>query len=133
TVRIPRFAILLFFLAIPAHAMGNASPPATPPAAAAGAPAPDNAKPVPDMTAQPAAEEKIIDLKTLKSRAAKGDPGAQDMLGNHYEEGDGVKQDSVKAAKWYYRSAQQGYAKAQSDLGVLYLRGDGVPQDYEQA
>ena len=50
-----------------------------------------------------------------------------------YYHGDGVPQDHAKAALWYRRAAEQGYALAQSYLGGMYFRGDGVPQDYALA
>ena len=41
--------------------------------------------------------------------------------------------DDKKAAEWFRRAAQQGFARAQYNLGVLYTNGDGVPQDPSQA
>ncbi len=90
-------------------------------------------KPPPMDSAGAENREPVPDLKTIMSRAAKGDPRSQDLVGKHYEQGDGVPPDSAKAAKWYFRGAQQGYAQAQNDLGYLYLKGEGVPQDYRQA
>jgi TPR repeat protein len=37
--------------------------------------------------------------------------------------------DTPRAARWYKRAADQGYAKAQYNLGVLYSQGDGVAKD----
>jgi hypothetical protein len=75
----------------------------------------------------------VLDLKTLRKRAAQGDSGAQYELGSRYEDGISVKQDFRKAARLYYRAAQQGHAKAQNSLAYLYLKGSGVPQDYGEA
>jgi TPR repeat protein len=119
-LRLFRLIICTVFLAVPAYA--DNAPVSLPNLKA---PAMDSAASV--------NYETVPDLKTILSRAAKGDPLAQDLVGKHYEEGDGVKQDSAKAAKWYFRGAQQGYAQAQNDLGYLYLKGEGVPQDYGQA
>lgn len=119
-MRLCRLIIFMTLLAAPAYAddasvsLPNLKAPAMDPAA-------------------PKNHETVPDLKTILSRAAKGDPVAQDLVGKHYEEGDGVPRDSAKAAKWYFRGAQQGYAQAQNDLGYLYLKGEGVPQDYGQA
>jgi hypothetical protein len=119
-MRLLRLIVFIAFLAVPAYAND-----ASMPLANFKAPAMDSAASRND--------EIVPDLKTIQSRAAKGEPGAQDLVGKHYEEGDGVPQDSAKAAKLYFRAAQQGYIQAQKDLGYLYLKGDGVPQDYAQA
>ena len=38
-----------------------------------------------------------------------------------------------KAATWYRKAAEQGYARAQTNLGSLYKDGLGVEPDNEQA
>lgn len=43
--------------------------------------------------------------------------------------GFGVPQDYGKSARWFRRSAEQGYAAAQTDLGFQYMNGIGVPKD----
>ena len=43
----------------------------------------------------------------------------QFLLGQKYEKGDGVTQDNQKAADWYSKAAEQGYADAQYRLGIL--------------
>ena len=58
---------------------------------------------------------------------------AQYNLGELYAKGNWVNQDYEKAAKWYRKAAEQGYAKAQFNLGILYDNGDGVEQDYAEA
>ena len=47
-----------------------------------------------------------------------------------YDNGQGVPQDYVQAAKWYRLAADQGNATAQSNLGGMYASGQGVPKDY---
>lgn len=118
--RLSRLIIFMALLAAPAYAND------------ASVSLPGEKAPAMDSAA-PKNHEAVSDLKTILSRAAKGDPVAQDLVGKHYEEGGDVPQDTAKAAKWYLRSAQQGYAQAQNDLGYLYLKGEGVPQDYGQA
>lgn len=49
------------------------------------------------------------------------------------ELGRGAPQDLAKAAKWYRRAAELGYADAQNDLAKLYDDGRGVPQDNVKA
>jgi hypothetical protein len=59
---------------------------------------------------------------------------AQYELAGKYESGsDGFVKDETEAAKWYRKSADQGYAAAQSSLGVMYFVGRGVPQDDREA
>ena len=50
-----------------------------------------------------------------------------------YDTGDDVPKDSVEAAKWYRKAAEQGAANAQNSLGACYWLGNGVPKDYVQA
>jgi len=55
-----------------------------------------------------------------------------------YEDGEGVKQNYVLAAKWYRRAAEHvpdfgGAGQGRNNLALLYLNGRGVPQDYIQA
>ena len=71
-------------------------------------------------------QQKDFMLKLVPPLAEQGDANAQALLGKMYEEGVGVKQDNVKAVKWYRRAAEQGNAEAQSMLGVGYLFGEGV-------
>ena len=65
-------------------------------------------------------------LEIVPPLAEQGDANAQALLGRMYEEGLGVKQDNVKAVKWYSRAAEQGIAEAQFNLGVMYYNGRGV-------
>jgi uncharacterized protein len=66
----------------------------------------------------------------LKLRADQGIADAQYNLGVLYDNGQGVSQDYVEAAKWYRKAADQGDASAQFNLGALYTNGQGVPQDF---
>ena len=56
----------------------------------------------------------------LTQAADKGQPVAQYRLGTMYERGQGVPADSVKAAQWYEKSANQGNRKAMHNLAVSY-------------
>lgn len=81
-----------------------------------------------------AAEPLNLDLDGLKRNAAAGDRVAQYNFGVIQETGQfGVPMDKAKAATWYRKSADQGYANAQYNLGVLYLHGQGVKADREAA
>jgi DNA-directed RNA polymerase subunit RPC12/RpoP len=44
-----------------------------------------------------------------------------------------VQQDYAEAAKWYRKSAEQGFAGAQFGLGLCYQNGLGVSQDSGEA
>jgi TPR repeat protein len=72
-------------------------------------------------------------IEKLQSRAQAGDPNAQYALANMYCFGQGVKQDYRQAARWYRRSAEQGYGPAQYDLALMYERGTGVIEDANEA
>lgn len=80
-----------------------------------------------ETSASPAGE-----IELLRQKAEKGDPVSQYRLGNRYQQGKGVPQDSQAAAEWYRKAAEQGYSPAQNDLGNLYIQGIGVPQDYKE-
>jgi TPR repeat protein len=58
---------------------------------------------------------------------------AQDNLGLCFEFGRGVGADDTEAAKWFRKSAEQGYPNAQNNLGGFYERGRSVPHDDAEA
>jgi len=72
-------------------------------------------------------------------RAAEGDePDAENELGVHYQDGDGVEQNYVQAAHWFRKAAEHvpdlgGAGQGRNNLGNLYADGSGVPKDYVQA
>ena len=69
------------------------------------------------------------DANALAEAAELGDAQAQFELGLMHDEGRGVRQDDVEAAKWYLRAAGQGHADAQIALALMYYNGWGVPKD----
>lgn len=72
--------------------------------------------------------------KVLLKDAIQGDPNDQYCLGIAFQHGlDGLKVDRVEAAKWFQKSADQGYAPAQRAIGVCFKKGEGVPQDLKKA
>jgi TPR repeat protein len=78
--------------------------------------------------------EKVKDpIEELRSSAERGFPGSQFELGWSYEKGNGLEQDSAKAAYWYRKAAEQDHLSAQNNLGVLYQAGRGVPHDDAEA
>jgi len=59
---------------------------------------------------------------------------AQEMMGEMYRDGAGVKQSYEMAKRLYELAAQQGYVNAMAHLGDMYAHGEGsVEQSYERA
>jgi hypothetical protein len=55
-----------------------------------------------------------------------------------YEDGEGVRQNYVFAARWYRKAAEHvpdlgGAGAGRNNLGLLYLDGLGVPKDFVKA
>ena len=69
----------------------------------------------------------------IRQIAEGGDPAAQFLLAKMNIIGWGIAKEPAEAAKWYMKSAEQGYSKAQNNLGLLYLSGEGVAQDAVEA
>ncbi len=69
----------------------------------------------------------------LKVWFSLADTRAQYNLGVLYRDGVGVPVDYVKAASWFRRAAEQGFAQAQYNLGVMYRNGQGLSKDYDEA
>ena len=73
------------------------------------------------------------ELEELIKAGERGDAGAQFLLGNRYDHGQGVPEDDAEAARWFLSAAQQGHAIAQYYLGYMYAQGDGIPRDNARA
>jgi TPR repeat protein len=66
-------------------------------------------------------------LLDLRAKAEKGDPKAQNELGEALYAGKlGVTKDAAQAVKWFRQAADQNLSAAQSNLGLCCERGDGV-------
>ena len=66
--------------------------------------------------------------------AIKGNPDAQNWIGNRYANGDyGVEKNQTQALFWTQKAADQGVPDAQYTMGVFYGNGSGVTQDYKNA
>ena len=65
--------------------------------------------------------------------AESGHAKAAYLLGNQYENGEGVERDPALARQWLLRGAERGDRDAQMNLGVLLSKGRGGPVDHEQA
>lgn len=68
-------------------------------------------------------------LKLALSRAERGDPTAQTLLGRLYLEGNVVKLDGARAALWFSRAAEQGDPQAQLRYGLFLYNGTYVIRD----
>ena len=86
-------------------------------------------------SALPASAQLEMDAVKSGWRAAadEGYTEAQYCLGFLFEDGHGVAQDPVEAARWYRKAADKGHLEAQCDLGLLFQRGRGVVQNDTEA
>ena len=97
------------------------------------------AQPVPDTAVAQEPEATKVDVPVdagpaaLREAAITGDPRALFEIGNRYTEGHGVTKDLAEAAKWYEKSAAQGFAPALYRLGNMNEKGLGMPRNISQA
>ncbi len=69
----------------------------------------------------------------VATRAARGDPEAELLMGLRYADGNGVVKNDKEAARWFEKAARHGKAEAQYRYGLVLLEGRGVVQDYKAA
>lgn len=70
------------------------------------------------------------DIATWMEQAKNGDPEAEFNLGEAYLKGEGgLDKDEKEAAKWYQKSADQGYVDAEFAMGFVYRGGGGRPMN----
>jgi TPR repeat protein len=69
------------------------------------------------------------DFATELKLAKAGDPVAQEMIGELYDTGIGVKRDYGRALNWYRRASAQGNVASERRLGFKYYFGNGVARD----
>jgi len=83
----------------------------------------------------PAWAQKEIDQTIIgwRSAALEGCVPAQRNLGLLYNDGVGVEQSDMEAAKWHKMAAELGNARSQYDLAVMYWNGRGVAQNQVEA
>ncbi len=67
--------------------------------------------------AQPREGVQVRIFQYFLAKARSGDPNAEFIVGNLYETGKGVPQDSNKAKKWYEKAAAHGNQSAKDKLG----------------
>ena len=75
----------------------------------------------------------MTDAEKIRKLAMKGNPEAQNRLGDMSYEGTEIAKDNEEAVLWYRKAAEQGYAEAQKNLGWMYCYGEGVPQNDAEA
>ena len=88
------------------------------------------AEPLEDGLAAFERGDKALAVQWFRKAADQGNAGGQFMLGNMYDNGQGVPKDYALAVQWYRKAADQGNAGGQFMLGNMYANGQGVPQDY---
>ncbi len=69
----------------------------------------------------------------FEQAAEQGNAYAQKMLGDLYEQGNGVQKNLTLAADWREKAANRGNIQAQLKLGKMYLYGTGVARDPTKA
>ena len=71
--------------------------------------------------------------KIFEKLADKGLAKAQLQIGYQYQYGEGVRQNSDEAVRWYRKAADQDNAVAQANLGKMYEDAIGVKEDWAEA
>ena len=71
------------------------------------------------------AQDTNFNVQATQAAADQGDAKAQDALAKFYEQ----QHNYLKAADYWRKSAEQGYAAAQAALGSCYGMGRGVPRN----
>jgi len=72
-------------------------------------------------------------IKNAEAGAAKGDAGAESLLGRAYYEGVGVQRNYATALTWLNKAVAQNNADAMFFLGLMNEYGRGVPQNLNKA
>jgi hypothetical protein len=79
----------------------------------------------------PTSDEESV--KYIRPWVKKKKAWAQNMMGQMYKDGTGVKQSYEMAKMLYEQAAQQGYVKAMCSVGYMYDHGEGVEQSDDKA
>ena len=91
------------------------------------------ARPYQNEIAERYAKESLP-LEDKIAAAESGDPVCMEFLAQAYLNGDDdVKQDFKKAAYWWEKLADTGYAIGQFNFGLLYAKGCGIKRDFAKA
>ena len=84
----------------------------------------------PPPTAKP---DNSLSATVLNPKADEGKEYPDFEMAMKYAEGNRVRKDYTKAAKWFQKSAERGHTESQHKLGELYELGLGVRANYIQA
>ena len=69
-------------------------------------------------------------VEIWQKKATEGDAESQFNLADALQKGEGgLDQNEKEAAKWYYKSAIQGFTDAQFAMGFVCRGGNGIPMD----
>jgi TPR repeat protein len=71
-------------------------------------------------------------LQHWRPLAENNDLAALRNIGHLYRRGLGVERDPQKAANYYLRAAELGFAPAQFNLAMMQLSGDGIAANREE-
>ena len=73
-------------------------------------------------------------FQEIQKQAMDGDAVAQNKLARMYALGQGgLEPNPLEAAKWFRRSANQGYPRSEYNMGMIYSRGEGVPKSMSES
>ena len=59
-------------------------------------------------------------MELTRLAAERSDTIAETTLGLSYFQGNGIEKDHLSAWQWFFKAANQNFAKAQFDLGAFY-------------
>jgi len=77
--------------------------------------------------------DRSVAARYFAGAAYQGDSFSANMLGQMYENADGLPKDFVKAASWYRAAAREGSSDAAMNLGRFYENGIEVDKDLTEA
>jgi len=78
-------------------------------------------------------EYKKLSTPNLLKLAEKHEPIVWSLLGDRYQDGEGIEQSNHAAFKWYKKSSDAGEARGINCLAHCYDKGKGVEEDKESA
>lgn len=77
--------------------------------------------------------DRLVAARYFAHAATNGDGFSANMLGQMYENADGLTRDYAKAAAWYRVASQEGNSDGPANLGRMCEQGIGVEKDLHQA
>ncbi len=86
-----------------------------------------------EATKQFSPEEIQIKIEKLRADAEKGNPEAQNYLGQLHVSGRYVPQDYEQSTRWFRKAAEKGSPAGQFNLGLAFEHGEGVTTNFASA